>query len=91
MTECRIGCARQSFEQRHGRAAASLLPGLIHLLRHNIGRKNYDVALFEIGRVFTSAERPNKEERRVAMALTGQRALPFWAGDEREAKFDVYD
>ena len=30
----------------------SLLPGLIHSLRHNVSRKNYDVALFEIGRVF---------------------------------------
>ena len=30
----------------------SLLPGLIHSLRHNVSHKNYDVALFEIGRVF---------------------------------------
>ena len=30
----------------------SLLPGLIHSLRHNVSRKNYDVALFEVGRVF---------------------------------------
>ena len=30
----------------------SLLPGLIHSLRHNLSRKNYDVALFEVGRVF---------------------------------------
>ena len=34
----------------------SLLPGLIHSLRHNVSQKNYDVALFEIGRVFPSAE-----------------------------------
>ena len=33
----------------------SLLPGLIHSLRHNVGRKNNNVALFEIGRVFTWA------------------------------------
>jgi phenylalanyl-tRNA synthetase beta chain len=32
----------------------SLLPGLIHSLRHNVSHKNYDVALFEIGRAFTS-------------------------------------
>jgi phenylalanyl-tRNA synthetase beta chain len=32
-----------------------------------------------------------KEERRVAIALTGQRQLPFWSGDERDAKFDNYD
>ena len=69
----------------------SLLPGLIHSLRHNVSRKNYDVALFEIGRVFSSQNGATKEERRVAIAITGQRALSFWSGDEREAKFDAYD
>ena len=89
----------------------SLLPGLIHSLRHNVSRKNYDVALFEVGRVFTSdrsadshvrenkptpehadkAVRAPREERRVAIALTGQRALPFWSGNERDAKFDACD
>jgi phenylalanyl-tRNA synthetase beta chain len=80
----------------------SLLPGLIHSLRHNISRKNYDVALFEVGRVFSVAQASSpvktqtgdlchKEERRVAIALTGQRALPFWSGSERDAKFDACD
>ena len=69
----------------------SLLPGLIHSLRHNVSHKNYDVALFEIGRVFTNVNGQTKEERRVAIALTGQRALPFWSGNERGAKFDAYD
>ena len=86
----------------------SLLPGLLTILRHNVSRKNYDVALFEIGRVFRSAdslvrENPKQsehadkavrapiEERRVAIAITGQRALPFWSGDNRDAKFDACD
>jgi phenylalanyl-tRNA synthetase beta chain len=69
----------------------SLLPGLIHSLRHNVSRKNYDVALFEIGRVFNSQNGATKEERRVAIALTGQRAMNFWSGDERNAKFDAFD
>jgi phenylalanyl-tRNA synthetase beta chain len=89
----------------------SLLPGLIHSLRHNVSHKNYDVALFEVGRVFASdrsadshvrenkptpehadkAVRAPHEERRVAIALTGQRALPFWSGGERDAKFDTCD
>jgi phenylalanyl-tRNA synthetase beta chain len=69
----------------------SLLPGLIHSLRHNVSRKNYDVALFEAGRVFAQANGQNREERRVAIALTGQRALPFWSGAERDAKFDASD
>ncbi len=72
----------------------SLLPGLIHSLRHNLSRKNYDVALFEVGRVFKvrQAGSPScAEERRVAIALTGQRALPFWSGSERDSKFDASD
>ena len=69
----------------------SLLPGLIHSLRHNVSRKNYDVALFEIGRVFGVQNGATKEERRIAIAITGQRALPFWSGSERDAKLDAYD
>ncbi|HUB86747.1 MAG TPA: phenylalanine--tRNA ligase subunit beta, partial [Verrucomicrobiae bacterium] len=69
----------------------SLLPGLIHSLRHNVSRKNYDAALFEIGRVFSQANGKTHEERRVAIALTGQRALNFWSGADRDAKFDAYD
>ncbi|HLX68241.1 MAG TPA: phenylalanine--tRNA ligase subunit beta [Verrucomicrobiae bacterium] len=69
----------------------SLLPGLIHSLRHNISRKNYDVALFEVGRVFSRNDSQVREERRIAIALTGQRHALFWSGGEREAKFDVYD
>jgi phenylalanyl-tRNA synthetase beta chain len=88
----------------------SLLPGLIHSLRHNVSRKNYDVALFEIGRGFRSVDshvrekpkspehadadkavRAPNEERRVAIALTGQRNSPFWSGAERDAKFDIHD
>ncbi len=69
----------------------SLLPGLLNILRHNVSRKNYDVALFEIGRVFTNVNGQTKENRSVAIALTGQRALPFWSGGERDAKLDNYD
>jgi len=86
----------------------SLLPGLIHSLRHNVSHKNYDVALFEVGRVFRSADshvrgnakssehadkavRAPCEERRVGIALTGQRHLPFWSGEDRDAKFDACD
>ncbi len=88
----------------------SLLPGLLEALRHNLNHKTCDVALFEVGRVFTVAQASppagspgvppgsagnlpstTREERRVAIALTGQRHPLFWSGDEREAKFDIYD
>ncbi|MBU6409323.1 MAG: phenylalanine--tRNA ligase subunit beta [Verrucomicrobia bacterium] len=70
----------------------SLLPGLIHSLRHNVSRKSDDIALFEIGRVFLKANGGgSREERRVALALTGRRAPGFWSGTERDAKFDIHD
>ena len=69
----------------------SLLTGLIHSLRHNVSRKNYNVALFEIGRVFTNVNGQTKENRSVAVAITGQRAQNFWSGGERDAKFDACD
>src|SRR6185369_8130143 len=83
----------------------SLLPGLLDSLRHNVNRKSYDVELFEIGRVFVSgqvsptaappgAKRTGgsiAEERRLGIALCGQRTPIFWTGSERDAKLDVYD
>ena len=69
----------------------SLLPGLLHALRHNLNHKNGDVALFEVGRVFALANGATREERRVAIAITGQRLPAFWSGAERAAKADLYD
>jgi phenylalanyl-tRNA synthetase beta chain len=85
----------------------SLLPGLLESLRHNVSRKIYDIALFELGRVFNPAAgqggkqpAPQRaitpagttlEERRLGIALTGQREPVFWTGGDRGARFDVYD
>jgi len=72
----------------------SLLPGLLDALRHNLNHNCPDVALFEIGRVF-SAQADNggalRENRSLAFALTGRRQPLFWSGDAREARFDLYD
>lgn len=72
----------------------SLLPGLLDSLRHNVTHKNYDVALFEVGRVFRNADNANraaKEERHIAIALTGRRDPVFWSGADRDAIFDLMD
>lgn len=73
----------------------SLLPGLLDALRHNVARKTYDAALFEVGRVFRPADDNSdgacRENRRVAIALTGKRHPLFWAGEDREARFDIFD
>jgi phenylalanyl-tRNA synthetase beta chain len=69
----------------------SLLPGLLDSLRNNLSHKVNDVALFEVGRVFATVNGQSREERRVAIALTGQRSAPFWKGDDRDARFDIND
>ena len=69
----------------------SLLPGLLDTLHHNLARRNGDVQLFEIGRVFTQVNGQPKEGWRVAIALTGARVPGFWSGEERGAKCDLYD
>jgi phenylalanyl-tRNA synthetase beta chain len=80
----------------------SLLPGLLDSLKHNVSRKNSDVALFEVGRVFLGggANPSGKgardsstvaEERRVAIAITGRRSPPFWSGAAGDENFDVSD
>jgi phenylalanyl-tRNA synthetase beta chain len=69
----------------------SLLPGLLDALQRNVNRKQTDLALFELGRIFTPSNAAPVEERRLAIALTGQRNPLFWSGAECDAKFDVYD
>jgi len=69
----------------------SLLPGLLDSLSHNLTRRNGDVQLFEIGRVFSLQNGVAREGWRVAIALTGARDPRFWSGADRDAKADVYD
>jgi phenylalanyl-tRNA synthetase beta chain len=82
----------------------TLIPGLLDALRHNLHHKTGDVALFEIGRVFKRVGRDSQagsggqeadgalnEERHLAIAMTGHRLPPFWGGDNRDAKLNLYD
>ena len=69
----------------------SLIPGLLDTLRHNLSRKNNEVAVFEIGRVFRSENGVTREQRNVAIALTGLRQQGFWTGEDRDATCDVFD
>lgn len=69
----------------------SLLPGLLGTVRHNIARKNIDLALFEIGHVFCQNRQDFPEERdELAIAVTG-RVHPERYSSERAALADFYD
>jgi phenylalanyl-tRNA synthetase beta chain len=63
-----------------GALRASLLPGLMQNLRTNVSRHQFDVKLFEIGRVFAAdgAERLN-----LALAMTGRRTTGDWQRTEK--------
>jgi len=69
----------------------SLLPGLLDVLRHNLRHRNGDIALFEIGRVFRRDNGRVRESLSLAVALTGRRQPAHWAGEDREARFDLAD
>ncbi|MBL9175833.1 MAG: phenylalanine--tRNA ligase subunit beta [Verrucomicrobiales bacterium] len=69
----------------------SLLPGLLDILGHNATRRNTDVRLFEIGRVFRCERDLLHEGWRLAVVLTGARDPGFWSGADRGALCDFYD
>ena len=63
----------------------SLVPGLLTNLRTNVSRHQYDVKLFEIGRVFAA---DGTEALHLALAITGRRVTGDW---ERTEKVDYLD
>jgi phenylalanyl-tRNA synthetase beta chain len=69
----------------------SLLPGLVHSLRHNVSHQTETAALFEVGRAFRQQAGKAVERRHVAIALTGPRQPVFWSGEERGVRFDAFD
>ncbi len=64
----------------------SLVPGLLQNLRTNVSRHEYNVRLFEIGRVFAS---DGKETLKLALAATGRRTTGDWERTERIDYFDL--
>jgi phenylalanyl-tRNA synthetase beta chain len=67
---------------------SSLVPGLLANLRTNVSRHQFDVRLFEIGRVFAA---DGKESLHLALAVTGRREPHSWEAGSREAKLDSFD
>ncbi len=65
---------------------SSLVPGLLANFRTSVSRHQYDVRLFEIGRVFAL---DGKESLRLALAATGRRTGGDWERTEKVDYFDV--
>ncbi len=67
---------------------ASLLPGLLQNLRTNVARHQYDVRLFEIGRVFA---KDGNESLRLGLAVTGRKSPAAWESSLRGVALDYHD
>jgi len=69
----------------------TLLGSLLETVAGNLRRKNRDLKLFEIRRVFLPADRgPLPQERpRLAGVIVGKRRHPHWSGDGEAA--DLFD
>jgi phenylalanyl-tRNA synthetase beta chain len=66
-----------------------VVPGLLDTLRTNLRLGRRDVAIFELGRVFTGRAEAPREERRLAVLLSGSTHPHHWSMKPRP--FDLFD
>ena len=66
-----------------------VVPGLLGTLRTNLRLGRRDVAIFEVGRVFTGGSGAPAEERRLAVLLSGSTQPHHWSLKPRP--FDLFD
>jgi phenylalanyl-tRNA synthetase beta chain len=66
-----------------------VVPGLLGTLRTNLRLGRRDVAIFEVGRVFTGGSGAPTEERRLAVLLSGSTQPHHWSLKPRP--FDLFD
>ncbi len=65
----------------------SLLPGLLHVAKHNYDRECHHVSGFEIGRVHFKEEGQFREQSMAAILLMGNRNPSHWERKENEIDF----
>ena len=67
----------------------TLLPGMLRTATFNINRGNRDLALFELGRVFSLTGRGQlpREVEKLGLLMAGARNARNWAESERKADF----
>ncbi|MFH1406406.1 MAG: phenylalanine--tRNA ligase subunit beta [Candidatus Omnitrophota bacterium] len=66
---------------------SSILPGILSTISRNLNKKNLDIKLFEIGKVFYKSAHP-EEKTNIAIAITGVRN-DNW--QQKRAKSDFFD
>ena len=69
----------------------SLLFSGLEVLSHNINRRQKDLKLFEFGTVYFKEESGYREEKRLALYLTGDKAAESWLAPSKSVSFpDIY-
>lgn len=63
-----------------------LTAGMLGVIRHNVNRKNPDLALFEIGKSYSKGSKAYLEKERLSLALTGK-YIDNWVDGRKEAGF----
>ncbi|MDP3026061.1 MAG: phenylalanine--tRNA ligase subunit beta [candidate division Zixibacteria bacterium] len=68
----------------------SLSYNLLSIISWNLNRKEKDLRIFELGKVFWSTEKKQPEERlKLEIALCGRKTPVFWGEEEKQV--DFYD
>lgn len=68
---------------------ASLLPGLLQVVKHNCAHSQFDIRGFEVGRVHLKSDGQFVEPSTAAIILTGKKAPYHWETKPQEV--DFYD
>lgn len=87
--EARTRLANPLTEAQDTLRTSLVMPGLLDTLRTNLRLGRRDVAVFELGRVFVRAEGAPREERWLAVLLSGSTHPHHWSMKPRP--FDLFD
>ena len=85
----RLRLANPLTEEQDTLRGSLVMPGLIHTLRTNLRLGRRDVAIFELGRVFAPGQPMPREQRRLAVLLSGVTHPQHWSMQSRP--FDLFD
>jgi phenylalanyl-tRNA synthetase beta chain len=85
----RVRLANPLTEEQDTLRGSLVVPGLLGTLRSNLRVGRRDVGLFELGRVFAPADAGVREERRLALVLSGSARPQHWS--LRPRPFDLFD
>ncbi len=85
----RLRLANPLTEEQDTLRGSLVMPGLVNTLRTNLRLGRRDVAIFELGRVFFPGQPMPREQRRLAVLLSGVTHPQHWSLPSRP--FDLFD